>query len=108
MEKEHKLHKPNSPPTKPEVWKESSWAREIKIGRDNHNIRLSARILPMLPRLLFRSGGALLRFRMDAKKGTRIFQRELIDRGIDKKIADDLAELYLEGSDLLHYFHQRK
>ena len=81
---------------------------KIKIGKDRNTVRLSARILPMLPRLLFRSGGALLRFRMDAKKGTRIFQRELMDQGIDKKIADDLAELYLEGSDLLHYFHRQK
>jgi hypothetical protein len=83
--------------------------QKIKIGENRHNTaRLSGRSLSLLLPLLFRSGGALLRFRMEAKKGRRIFQRELIDLGIDQKIAGELAEIYLEGSDLLHHFHQQK
>jgi len=81
---------------------------KIKIGKDRPNIRLSGRSLSLLLPLLFRSGGALLRFRMEARKGKRIFQKELIDLGIDQKIADELAEVYFKGNDLLHHFHQHE
>lgn len=56
-------------------------------------------LLSLLP-LLFKSGGAFLRFKREAKKGGQIFQRELVKQGIDKSTADELTEIYIGGSNI--------
>lgn len=60
-------------------------------------------ILPSLPSLMFRFGGVFLRFKRDSKKGGRVFQKELINQGLDKTTAAELTEIYLDGGDLLKY-----
>ena len=57
--------------------------------------------ISFLPSLLIKSGGAFLRFKLQAKKGGKIFQKELINQGIDKKTATELANSYVEGSEFL-------
>lgn len=66
-------------------------------------IRLFGMILPSLPTLMFKFGGVLLRFKRDAKKGGRIFQKELMSQGLDATTAAALTDIYLESSKLMHY-----
>ena len=44
---------------------------------------------------MFRLSGTFLRFKLDAKKGGKIFKRELIKQGFDKEKANELTEMYL-------------
>jgi hypothetical protein len=57
-------------------------------------------MLPVLPSLMFRLTRTFLRFKRDAKKAGKVFRKELIKQGFDKKTANDLTEKYLEGSNL--------
>ena len=61
-------------------------------------------ILPLLPGLMFRLSGTFLRFKKEAKKGGKIFHKELINQGMDKEKANQLTEMYLENSQLIKYF----
>ena len=69
--------------------------------RDADPIKWLGMFLPFLPSLMLKSGGAFLRFKRQAKKGGKVFQKELIDQGIDKKTAAELTQTYTEGSELL-------
>ena len=73
----------------------------------NVNSELFSIILPLIPNLLLKSGWAFVRFKMDAKKGGSIFQKELMNQGLDKTIATKLTDIYLEGSNLLHSLMNR-
>ena len=64
-------------------------------------IKLFGLILPSLPSLMIRFGGVYLRFKRNAKKGGHIFQKELIKQGLDKETAQQLTQIYLDGSNLL-------
>jgi hypothetical protein len=72
--------------------------REIK--REERPFNLFGIMLPSLPSLIVRLGGTFLRFKRDAKKAGKIFRKELIKQGFDKKTAAELTEIYLEGSNL--------
>jgi len=74
----------------------------------NVNSELFNMILPLIPNLLLKSGWAFLRFKMDAKRGGSIFQKELMNQGLDKTIAGKLTDIYLEGSNLLHSLMNRR
>jgi hypothetical protein len=63
-------------------------------------VRLFGPIFLLLPSLLFKSGGATLHFKRAARKGGKIFRKELMNQGIDKITAKELTEIYLEGSNL--------
>ncbi len=58
-------------------------------------------IISFIPSLLVKSGGAFLRFKRQAKKGGKIFKKELINQGLDRKTASELTEIYLKGSHLI-------
>lgn len=58
-------------------------------------------IISFIPSLLVKSGGAFLRFKRQAKKGGKIFKKELINQGLDRKTASELTEIYLKGSRLI-------
>ncbi len=73
----------------------------------NANSGLFGMILPLLPNLLLKSGWAFLRFKMDAKRGGSIFQKELMNQGLDKTTAAELTEIYLEGSNLFQSLMNR-
>ena len=77
------------------------------VEKRNVNSELFSIILPLIPNLLLKSGWAFVRFKMDAKKGGSIFQKELMNRGLDKTIATKLTDIYLEGSNLLHSLMNR-
>lgn len=57
-------------------------------------------IISFTPSLIVRSGGAFLRFKRQAKKGGKVFRKELISQGFDKKTASDLTDIYMNGSHL--------
>jgi hypothetical protein len=71
--------------------------------RNGRPIKFLGIMLPSMPKLLIRFGGLFLRFKRDAKKAGRVFQKQLIKKGIDKKTAKILTDKYLEGSDLSSY-----
>jgi len=60
-------------------------------------------ILPSLPFLMLRFGGVFLKFKREAKKGGNVFQKELIDHGLDKTTAEKFTSIYLESSNLRNY-----
>jgi hypothetical protein len=72
--------------------------KKIEETRKSNSIELFGAILPFLPTLLLKSGWAFLRFKMEAKRGGDIFQKELINQGLDKTTAARITEIYLEGS----------
>jgi len=71
--------------------------------KNPNTIKIFGMVLPLLPGMIFRFGGSFLRFKGAAKKGGSIFQRELINQGIDEVTAEKLTEDYLEGSNLMKY-----
>jgi len=52
------------------------------VEKRNVNSELFSIILPLIPNLLLKSGWAFVRFKMDAKKGGSIFQKELMNQGL--------------------------
>lgn len=74
--------------------------RKKESKREDRPIRFLGIMLPAMPSLLFRLTGTFLRFKRDAKKAGKIFRKELIRQGLDKKKASELTETYLEGSNL--------
>jgi len=75
-------------------------AKKVKEKYRRIPFKLFGMTLLSLPSLLFKSGGAFLRFKREAKKGGQIFQRELVKQGIDKSTADELTEIYVGGSNI--------
>ena len=81
---------------------------EVNMSKEKENkfdkpIKFLGIMLPRLPGLMFRLGGTFIRFKGQANKAGRIFRKELISQGFDKKTAADLTDIYLEGSDLIKY-----
>ena len=74
-----------------------------EITRDANPIKIFGIMLPSMPSLLFRLGKTFLRFKRDAKKAGKVFQKELRNQGLDKKAADELTSIYLEGSNISSY-----
>lgn len=75
--------------------------KKVEEMSKSNSIELFGKILPFLPALLLKSGWALLRFKMEAKRGGDIFQKELINQGLDKITAARITGIYLEGSNVL-------
>jgi len=66
-------------------------------------IKLFGIMLPSMPLLIFRLSGTLLRFKSRANRAGKVFKKELIDKGIDKKTATELTEIYLQSSHIRKY-----
>lgn len=66
-------------------------------------IKIFGMMLPSMPKLTIRLAGTFLRFKRSANKAGRVFKKELIKQGIDKKTANELTERYLESSHIKHY-----
>lgn len=75
----------------------------IKEDRDRRPIRFFGILLPSLPSLMLRFGKTFLRFKKNAQKAGKVFRKELINQGIDKKTATELTEIYMEGSQLSNF-----
>jgi hypothetical protein len=67
-------------------------------------IRLAASLVPSLIPLMMRLGGTYLRFKKQAQKGGKIFEKELRAGGMDKNTAKAFTEIYLESSRILKMF----
>jgi hypothetical protein len=76
---------------------------KIKDEREVNPIRLFGIMLPSMPSLMLRLSGTFLRFKRNAHKAGKIFRNELIEQGIDKKIANDLTEIYMQSSHIRKY-----
>lgn len=70
-----------------------------------NGFRIFGIFLPSIPSLMLKFGGVFLRFKIDAKKGGRIFQKALINQGLDETTAEGLTEIYLESSNIANYIH---
>ena len=75
-------------------------SRKEELKKEANPLKFIGIMLPVLPSLMFRLTGTFLRFKRDAKKAGKVFRKELIKQGFDKKTANDLTEKYLEGSNL--------
>jgi len=76
----------------------------VKDVREEVNpIKLLGMIIPLIPSLMFRLTGTLIRFKSDANKAGKVFKNELIKQGIDKETADELTLIYLESSHIRGY-----
>jgi len=71
--------------------------------REVSTFRFFGIMIPSLPSMMFRLGETFLRFKKDAKKAGKVFRKELINQGVDKKTAVELTEKYLEGSNIISY-----
>jgi hypothetical protein len=67
-------------------------------------IRLAGVLIPSLLPLVFKLGTTYLRFKKDAQKAGKIFQKELRANGIDKETAQEMTEIYLNSSRILKAF----
>jgi len=55
------------------------------------------------PSIMLKLGFEFLKFKREAKKGGKIFRKELIEHGIDPKTASELSYIYLQSSNLRGY-----
>jgi hypothetical protein len=67
-------------------------------------IRLVGVLIPSLIPLVLKLGKTYLRFKKDAQKAGKIFQKELRANGIDKETARAMTEIYLNSSRILRAF----
>ena len=72
-------------------------------GRKVGGIKLFGLLLPKIPSLMFKLSGTLLRFKTQANKAGRVFKKELVKQGLDEETAEELKEIYLEGSHIRQY-----
>ena len=72
-------------------------------GNDARPLKMFGIILPSLPVLMVRFGRLFLRFKLDAKKGGKVFHKQLLKSGIDETTATELTNIYLETSNLKQY-----
>ena len=73
-------------------------SKETKKEENRRPIKFFGVILPSLPYLILRLCGTFLRFKRNAKKARKSFKKELIKQGLDKQVASDLTEIYMDGS----------
>jgi len=77
--------------------------KEIERQKSRGGFRILGMIIPSLPSLVFRFGGVLLKSKREARKGGKIFQKELISQGLDATTAAALTDMYLESSSITRY-----
>ena len=77
--------------------------KDNKDGSNVEGIKLFGMLFPKMPSLMFRLSGTLLRFKSQANKAGRVFKKELVKQGIDKETAEELKEIYMEGSHIRRY-----
>ena len=65
--------------------------------------KLFATFLSKLPRLTFKFAGSYLRIKSQSNKAGRRFQKELVRQGINKEMAKELTNIYLQPADLRSY-----
>ena len=63
-------------------------------------IRLAGRLLPRSIPLVFKAGKTVIKFKWNARKGVKTFEKELYAQGLDDDVAIRLTELYKKGSQI--------
>jgi len=81
-------------------YNDGNMSKDKELKRDNRPIKFFGMMLPAMPSLMFRLTGTFLRFKRDAKKAGKVFKKELLKQGFDKKTASELTEKYLESSNI--------
>jgi len=71
--------------------------------REVNPIKLFGMMLPSMPSLTIRLTGMFLRFKRNAHKAGRVFKKDLVKQGVDKKIATELTEIYMQSSHVRNY-----
>lgn len=72
--------------------------------RSGEGVRFAGALIPSLIPLVLKLGRTYLRFKKDAQKAGRIFEKELRAQGMDKETAKAMTELYLDSSRVLRAF----
>jgi hypothetical protein len=78
--------------------------RRTNGSRAGEGVRFAGILLPSLIPLIFKLGRTYLRFKKDAQKAARIFEKELRAGGMDKYTAREMKEIYLNSSRILSAF----
>jgi hypothetical protein len=65
-------------------------------------------MVPLLPSLMLRLGGVFFKFKREARKGGKIFYKELLRQGLDEKTSEELTKLYLESSNISNFIKMFK
>jgi hypothetical protein len=73
-------------------------------SRAGEGVRFAGILLPSLLPLIFKLGRTYLRFKKDAQKAAKIFEKELRANGMDKQTAREMTEVYISSSKILSYF----
>lgn len=73
-------------------------------GRARDGIQFAGALMPSLLPLMLKLGRTYLKFKKEAQRASRIFEKELRANGIDKYTAKAMTELYLESSHVLSAF----
>ena len=74
-------------------------------NNNDNTLKIMGFIIPKIPGLAIRLSGTLIRFKSQANKAGKVFEKELISQGLDKKTAEDLKSIYLEGSQIRNYIN---
>lgn len=73
-------------------------------SRAGEGVRFAGILLPSLIPLILKLGRTYLRFKKDAQKAGRIFEKELRANGIDKETARAMTDVYMSSSKILRAF----
>lgn len=73
-------------------------------SKAGEGVRFAGALLPSFLPLILKLGKTYLRFKKDAQKAARIFEKELRANGIDKQTAREMTEVYLNSSRILSAF----
>lgn len=83
---------------------EKNLRRNKKHRRNQSGRDIAFKTIPRFIPLAIKLGFVYLSFKRKAKKAGKIFKKELINSGIDKKTAEILTEDYLKTSHFLRQF----
>jgi len=81
----------------------SKMNKDINESEDARPIKIFGMLLPSMPSLMFKFTGTFLRFKSQANKAGRVFNKELVKQGIDRDTAKELTDIYMESSHLRKY-----
>jgi len=85
------------------VWEKEMQEVINENTRKDNTIKFFSIVLPLIPKLLFKSSITFLRFKRGAKKAEKVFRKELVKQGLDKEIASELTDIYMKSSKIKNF-----
>ena len=73
-------------------------------GGGGEGFRIAGAMIPSLIPLMLRLGKTYLKFKKDAQRAGKIFEKQLRTNGLDKTTAKAMTEIYLNSSKILSFF----